>query len=80
MRGTQEKLKKKKKNNSLDILELNPTFGGGGGGGGGGGKSNSRERKSNFYLDFPAFRPSVRVKPSSKVVLPCKGYAWTSIL
>ena len=39
-----------------------------------------RERKCNFSLDFPAFRPSVRVGPRSKVVLRCKGYAWVLVL
>ena len=43
-------------------------------------KSNSRERKSNFSLDFPAFGPSIRVGPRSKVVLRCKGYAWAPVL
>ena len=43
-------------------------------------KSNSRERKSNFSLDFPASGSSVRVGLRSKVVLRCKGYAWTQIL
>ena len=39
-------------------------------------KSDSRERVSNFSLDFPAFGPSILVGPISKVVLRCKGYAW----
>ena len=43
-------------------------------------KSNSRERKSNFSLDFLAFGPSVRVRPRSKVVLWCKGYVWAPVL
>ena len=34
--------------------------------------SNSRERKCDFSLDFPASR--------SKVVLRGKGYAWAPIL
>ena len=46
----------------------------------GGGKSNSRERKFNFFLDFPAFEPSVLVGPRSKVVLRCKSYAWAPVL
>ena len=33
------------------------------------------ERESSFSLDFPTFRPSVRVGPISKVVLRDKGYA-----
>ena len=33
------------------------------------GKSDSRERKSNFSLDFPAFKLSVLVGPRRKVVL-----------
>ena len=48
--------------------------------GSGGGKSNYRERKSNFSIDFPAFGPSVRFGPRSKVVLRCKGYVWTPVL
>ena len=51
-----------------------------GGGGGGGRKSNSKERKSNFSLDFPAFGPSVYVEQRSKVVLRGKGYVWAPIL
>ena len=39
-----------------------------------------RERKSNFYLDFLAFGLSVLVGPRRKVVLRCKGYAWTPVL
>ena len=39
-----------------------------------------RERKCNFSLDFPAFGPSVRVEPRSKVVLLGKGYAWALVL
>ena len=44
------------------------------------GDSNSRERSSNLSLDFPAFRPSVRVGSRSKVVLRGKSYAWALIL
>ena len=47
---------------------------------GSGGESNSRERKSNFSLDFPMFGPSVLVGPRNKVVLRCKGYVWAPIL
>ena len=36
-------------------------------------KSDSRERVSNFSLDFPAFGPSVLVGPRSKVVIRGKG-------
>ena len=43
-------------------------------------KSNSRERVSNFSLDFPAFGPSVLFGPKSKVVLRGKGYAWAPVL
>ena len=39
-----------------------------------------RERKCNFSLDFPVFRPSDLVEPKRKVVLCCKGYVWTLIL
>ena len=46
----------------------------------GGEKSNFRERSYNFSLDFPAFEPSVRVGPRSKVVLRSKGYAWALVL
>ena len=53
---------------------------GGGGGGGGGGGLNSRERSSNFSLDFSASGPSNRVGPRSKVVLRGKGYAWAPVL
>ena len=47
---------------------------------GSGGKSNSRERKSNFSLDFPVFVPSDFIGPRSKVVLGGKGYAWAPVL
>ena len=39
-----------------------------------------RERESGFSLDFPAFGPSVRFVPRSKVVLRNEGYAWAPIL
>ena len=42
--------------------------------------SNSRERSSNFSLEFPAFRPSDRIGPRSKVVLCGEGYAWVPVL
>ena len=52
-----------------------------GGGGGGGGENQILERESsNLSLDFPAFRPSVRIGLRRKVVLRCKGYAWTPVL
>ena len=44
------------------------------------GVSNSREKSSNFSLDFPAFGPSDCVGPRIKVVLRSKGYAWTPVL
>ena len=44
------------------------------------GISNSRERISNVSLDFPAFRPSDRFEPRSKVVLCGEGYVWASVL
>ena len=44
------------------------------------GKPYSRERKSNFSLDFPAFGLSVLVGPRSKVVLRGKGYTWALVL
>ena len=50
------------------------------GGGGGEWKSNSRERKSNFSLDFPVFGPSDFIRPRNKVVLHGKGYAWAPVL
>ena len=40
----------------------------------------SKERICNFSLDFPAFRPSVRVGPRRKVVLRGMGYAWALLL
>ena len=43
-------------------------------------KSDSRERVSNFSLDFLAFGLSVLVGPRSKVVLLGKGYAWAPVL
>ena len=52
----------------------------GGGGGGGGGGEIFREIKSNFSLDFPAFRPSVLVGPRSKVVPHSKSYTWAPVL
>ena len=45
-----------------------------------GGETGFRERKCDFYLDFPAFGPSVLVGPRSKVDIRCNGYAWTPIL
>ena len=39
----------------------------------GGENQISRERRCSFFLDFPAFGPSVRVGPRSKVVLRGKG-------
>ena len=44
------------------------------------GFSNSKERISNFSLDFPAFKPSDRVWPRSKVVLRSEGYGWALAL
>ena len=46
----------------------------------GGGEWIFRERKCNFSLDFPAFGPSVRIEPRSKVALRGKGYTWASVL
>ena len=43
-------------------------------------KSYSRERVSNFSLDFPAFGQLVLVGPRSKVVLHGKGYMWAPVL
>ena len=43
------------------------------------GKSNSRERKSNFSLDFPVSESSDLFGSRSKVVLRGKGYAWAPI-
>ena len=43
-------------------------------------KSDSRERVSNFSLDFSAFGLSVHVGPRIKVVLRCKAYVWTPVL
>ena len=43
-------------------------------------KSDSRERVSNFSLDFSDFGPSVLVRPRSKVAIRCKGYAWALVL
>ena len=68
---------KREKNISSLILEAES---GRGVGGWGGLKSNSRERKSNFSLDFQVFGPSDFVEPRSKVVLRCKGYAWAPVL
>ena len=39
------------------------------------GDADSRERGSDFSLDFPSFGPSVRFGPRSKVVLRGEGYA-----
>ena len=39
-----------------------------------------RERKYNFSQDFLVFGQSDLVEPRSKIVLRCKGYAWTPIL
>ena len=44
------------------------------------GISNSRERRSNFSLDFPAYGPSDRFGPRRKVVLRGEGYAWAPVL
>ena len=66
-----EGIKQKRKENTSIIFA---------GSGSGGGKSDSRERVSNFSLDFPAFRPSVLVRPRSKVVLRGKGYTWAPVL
>ena len=41
--------------------------------------SNSRERSSDFSLDFLAFGPLDRVGPRSKVVLRSEGYAWAQV-
>ena len=38
------------------------------------------ERKCNFSLNFPAFEPSVRIGPRSKVVICDKGHAWAPVL
>ena len=46
----------------------------------GGGEPNSRERKSNFLLDFLVFGPSNFVGVKSKVVLGGKGYTWEPVL
>ena len=43
-------------------------------------KSNSRERSSNFSLDFSVFGQSVLVGPRSKVFLRSKGYTWALVL
>ena len=43
-------------------------------------KSDSRERVSNFSLDFPALGSSVLVGPRRKVVLHGKGYVWAPVL
>ena len=43
-------------------------------------KSDSRERVSNFSIDFSAFGLSVLVRPRSKVALCGKGYAWAPVL
>ena len=43
------------------------------------GVSNSRERNSNFSLDFPAFESSNRVELRSKIVLRGKGYMWAQV-
>ena len=78
----QKRNKIKRKRAFFSILLERAVRGGGGGGGGGGRgrKSNSRERKSNFSIDFPTFGPSIRVGPRSKVVLCGKGYAWAPVL
>ena len=44
------------------------------------GFSNSKERSSNFSLDFSVFGLSVRIGLRSKVVLHCEGYAWEPVL
>ena len=43
------------------------------------GETNSRERKSNFSLDLPAFGPSVSGEARSKVAPHDKGYAWAPV-
>ena len=50
------------------------------GGGGGGRKSYSRERVSNFSLDFPAIGPLVSGEARSKVAPHGKSYLWAPIL
>ena len=78
----QKRNKIKRKRDFFSILLERAVRGGGGGGGGGGGvvvvvveNQISREKKSNFSLDFSAFGPSVLVGPRSKFALRCKGYA-----
>ena len=43
------------------------------------GISDSRERKCDISLDFPAFKPSILDGATSKVDLCGEGYAWTLI-
>ena len=70
-RGDKRGINEKKKSiSSLVLLEF----------GSGGGKSNSRERKSNFSLNFSAFESLVLIGPRSKVVLCSKGYTWAPVL
>ena len=66
-----EGIKQKRKENTSLIL-LDPTVEEE--------KSDSRERVSNFSLDFLAFGPSVLVGPRSKAVLRGKGYGWALVL
>ena len=78
-----------KRNKQRRKEQLSSHFGvesGSGVGGGGGGfgvgvrKSNSREKKSDFSLDFPVFGPSNFIGPRRKVLLRGKGYAWAPVL
>ena len=43
-------------------------------------KSYSRERVSNFSLDFPAIGPSVSEEARSKVAPHGKSYLWAPVL
>ena len=69
--GQKGNKKKREKNISLDFERES---------GSGGKKISFRQRRSNFSLEFPAIGPSVLVGPRSKVVLRCKGYAWSPVL
>ena len=51
-----------------------------GGGGGGGGGFYSRERSSNFSLEFLAIGQSVSGEARSKVAPHGKGYTWVLVL
>ena len=66
-----EGIKQKRKENTSLIL-LDPTVEEE--------KLDSRERVSNFSLDFPTFGPSVLVGQRNKVVLCDEGYAWAPVL